>query len=80
MYGQNVYVTMGADGSSAHYRMEEGDFTFRTGNPLDQKTSCRFPCSRVGVEMGSTGLAGVGLLQPLWDSNVDSRYSLCSTL
>jgi hypothetical protein len=28
MYGQNVYVTMNADGSSAHYRTEEGDLAF----------------------------------------------------
>ena len=30
VYGQNVYVTMDADGSSAHYRTEEGDFAFCT--------------------------------------------------
>ena len=29
VYGQNVYVTVDADGSSAHYRAEEGDFAFR---------------------------------------------------
>jgi len=28
MNGQNVYVTMDADGSSAHYRTEEGDLAF----------------------------------------------------
>ena len=28
MYRQNVYVTVDADGSSAHYRAEEGDLAF----------------------------------------------------
>ena len=28
MDGQNVYVTMNADGSGAHYRTEEGDLAF----------------------------------------------------
>jgi len=30
MYGQDVYVTVNADRSSAHYRTEEGDFAFCT--------------------------------------------------
>jgi len=28
MYGQDVYMTVNADRSSAHYRTEEGDFAF----------------------------------------------------
>ena len=56
MYGQNVYVTMNANGSSAHYRTEERDLAFRSVEEI----SCvghRRPC-RVfwGVGWGNMGL------------------------
>ena len=52
MYGQNVYVTMNADGSSAHYRTEEGDLSFRGVEEIScvgHHRSCRVVWGGVGM-------------------------------